>query len=116
MLKCWGVDIVGPAQVSPRRNAVLLHFDLRTWPWRVGCRSIAPEPQLVRSRLTAVAAATRPKAAQDAAVCVLVCVCVGVINNATVITFVRGESISLEFMVNFQGMTQREQNFIHVHG
>lgn len=54
----------------------LLHFDLRTWPWRVGCRSIAPEPQLVRSRLTAVAAATRPKAAQDAAVCVLVCVCV----------------------------------------
>lgn len=47
--------------------------------------------------------------ARCSCVCACVCVCVGVINNATVITFVRGESISLEFMVNFQGMTQKNK-------
>lgn len=71
MLKCWGWTEL-PGSGVTQRNADLLHFDPGTWPWRVGCQTIAPEPQLVRCHITLLAAATRPKATEDTAACVCV--------------------------------------------
>ena len=53
------------AQVSPSGMQTFCPSDPRTWPWRVGCQTITPAPQLVRYHLSLLAAATRPKATED---------------------------------------------------
>lgn len=73
MIKCWRLTQLASSGVL-QKNADLLPFDLRTWPWRAGCQVIAPEPKLVRCHVTPLAAATRPEATEDTAfMCVCMC-------------------------------------------
>lgn len=75
VFKCWGWTWL-PSSGVTQKNADLLPFDPGTWPWRVGCQTIAPEPRLARCHVSLLAAATRPKPSEDTAVCVFVSVCV----------------------------------------
>lgn len=83
MIKCWRLTQLASSGVL-QRNADLLPFDLRTWPWRAGCQVIAPEPKLVRCHVTPLAAATRPEATEGTA---FMCVYVPQSYSASVITF-----------------------------
>lgn len=72
---CGGVGREGghsySAQVSPTDMQTFCPLTLGTWPWRVGCQAIGPEPQSGRGvTLPALLAATRPKPSEDTAACV----------------------------------------------
>ena len=60
MFKRWGLDTVTRLRCHPEVCRPLT-FDPGTWPWRVGCQTITPEPQPVGCHVTLLAAATGPR-------------------------------------------------------